>query len=180
MSGPALVLLIGFLGVSVLTDIRDRKIPNLVVATGTALAAGIALQHGQAVWWDAVGGWAVGVGMLMPLYLLRGMSAGDVKLMGMVGAFLGLHGVVAATLYAVVAGGILALIWRFACRQRPEAISRRVGTLASRQTYMAHAQIDGDALINAPRHGIPYAVAIAAGAGFYIVTNDLISFQFSV
>jgi len=37
----------------------------------------------------SLAGIAVGGGFMLPFYALRGMSAGDVKLMGAVGSFLG-------------------------------------------------------------------------------------------
>ena len=46
----------------------------------------------------------------MPLYLLRAMGAGDVKLMAMVGAFVGAPTVFMATLYTLLAGGLLSLV----------------------------------------------------------------------
>ena len=43
------------------------------------------------------------------MYMLKALGAGDVKLMAMVGAFLGPQGVLLATLCSLLAGAVLAL-----------------------------------------------------------------------
>jgi hypothetical protein len=55
-------------------------------------------------------GLAAGMALLMPFYLLKGMGAGDVKLMGVVGAFLGPTRVLHAFLWTGLSGGLYALI----------------------------------------------------------------------
>ena len=56
------------------------------------------------------GGVAVGMGVFLPFYLSRGMGAGDVKLMGTVGAFLGPKYALLASGLCLGAGGVLAII----------------------------------------------------------------------
>ncbi len=55
-------------------------------------------------------GMALGIGIFILPYLVGGMGAGDVKLMGAVGAVLGPGGVFMAFLATALAGGILALL----------------------------------------------------------------------
>src|SRR5215471_12693389 len=89
-SYPALALLAALLGVAVLTDLRSHRVPNLLNLAG--LIAGLALQtytaglHGLG---DGLLGACVGLACFAPLYLLKGMGAGDVKLLAAVGAVLG-------------------------------------------------------------------------------------------
>ena len=72
------------------TDLASRKIPNLLVVAGLMLALVLRLQTGDffslATW---LTGMLTGFVVLFPLYLMRGMAAGDVKLMAMVGSFVG-------------------------------------------------------------------------------------------
>src|SRR5688572_6624724 len=92
-------------------DLRTRRIPNLLTF-GTAAAALIfhfvtTGSHGIA---GSAGGWAAGVAMLVVPYALGGMGAGDVKLLGALGAWLGAGDVVWAGVYASVAGAVMGLI----------------------------------------------------------------------
>ncbi|MEN6438996.1 MAG: prepilin peptidase [Syntrophobacter sp.] len=58
----------------------------------------------------AFSGLATGILLLLPLYLLRMMGAGDVKLMGSIGSALGFSGAVKSFLFSAIAGGIYAVI----------------------------------------------------------------------
>ena len=71
------------------TDLRTSRIPNLL--TFSAAAAGLAWHAfgGWAPLASALGGLALGLLLFLPIYLLRGMGAGDVKLLAALGAWLG-------------------------------------------------------------------------------------------
>lgn len=76
--------------VAAITDLRTRKIPNWL--TVPACVAGIAFHlvtGGLSGLGVALGGFAVGFGLLLVLWLIGGGGAGDVKLMGALGAWLG-------------------------------------------------------------------------------------------
>jgi prepilin peptidase CpaA len=57
-----------------------------------------------------LGGAAVGMAIFLPFYLARGMGAGDVKLMGAAGSFLGPQNALLATGLSLAAGGVMAII----------------------------------------------------------------------
>jgi prepilin peptidase CpaA len=73
-----------------LGDLRTRRIPNRL--TVPALLTGIAVNvwlsgwHGLAMSLEGAG---IGLGLLLPVVLLRGLGAGDWKLMGALGAMVG-------------------------------------------------------------------------------------------
>ena len=110
-------------------DIRTRRIPNELTATiagiGVALAAtGIS---GLSVW-ASMGGFALGLALMMPGHALGATGAGDVKLMAAVGAIVGPALVVSAFLFTAVAGGVLAIAIA-ARRQRLAATIAGTGRL---------------------------------------------------
>jgi prepilin peptidase CpaA len=108
--------LCAILAVAVYGDIRSHRISNSLSLL--ALVAGLALQFvGHGLQGVAAGllGAAVGLGCFAPLYWVRAMGAGDVKLLAAVGAFLGPHGAFLAALFALLAGGLGAIgyvLWR--------------------------------------------------------------------
>ncbi|MDB5746034.1 MAG: type leader peptidase family protein [Massilia sp.] len=114
MSAPAwldLLLLVLVVSAAII-DLAIRKIPNLLLLGGWLGALGLycsATAPGAAIG-TALGGALIGFALFLPLYVLRGMAAGDVKLMATVGLFLG----PAETLYACILtwclGGVMALV----------------------------------------------------------------------
>ena len=100
------------------SDLAARRIPNLLVVAGLLLAAGghaLSLATGQHPLAGPrpgapLAGLVAGGLALSPLYLLRGCAAGDVKLMAMVGAFLGAATALEATLATLVCVGLLSLL----------------------------------------------------------------------
>ena len=89
-------------------DLRTRRIPN-VLTFGTA-GLGVVF-HGLAGGLGAVGGsfagWLLGAALLVPLFWLGGMGAGDVKLLAPLGAWVGPGDVVWVAFWSAVAGGAI-------------------------------------------------------------------------
>lgn len=122
----ASTLLAGLLLAALVADLRSRRIPNSLVLAGLTLAFGehaiaLALRPptaplAGATWWAPLAGLLTGFALLLPHYLLRAMGAGDVKLMAMVGAFVGPTAAATAVLYTLIAGGLLSLVIMFSRR----------------------------------------------------------------
>ena len=105
------ILVLGFVGWAGWLDWRTRRIPNWL--TVPALFAGIAFN--SAVWgWAgmkaALVGAGLGLGLLLPFVLLRGLGAGDWKLMGAMGAWLGTNNIILALLATVFVAGLMAVV----------------------------------------------------------------------
>lgn len=105
------IIIVGVALVAVAWDVATRRIPNLLTF-GAALVALIA--HAYICGWNGLGmaaaGWAAGVALFFPVFALGGMGAGDVKLLGAVGAWLGPVAAVWVGLYSGIAGGLMGLI----------------------------------------------------------------------
>ncbi len=176
----AVVLLLGLLSAAVWHDVRTRRIPNRLVFSGAMLGlvlnalplrdelvlAPLAAPAGLLM---ALAGLGLGLALLMPMYMMKAMGAGDVKMMAMIGAFLGPQAVFSAALLTMLAGGVLAL-----------SVAMWNGSLSKvmRNTYhmLLHswARSAGGALpsIDAPptpTGKLPYAIAIASGTVIYLV-----------
>lgn len=160
---------------AVLSDLRARRIPNILVVFG--LAAGLALHtflppgNGLvAAWpgglgpWAALQGLAIGAAAMFPLYFLGALGAGDVKLMAAVGCLLGPADIVPAILATFIAGGVVSLAMALALGAG--------GQLIRNLSYMAQMTIIKFHLpgmrpqIEPPEASVgraPYALAIALG-----------------
>lgn len=107
------------------TDIWSHRIPNMLILTGLAfrgigLCAAI-LTEGFGVAAEALMAMIVFAGCCIPLYLLQMTGAGDVKLLGMIGFYVGLKRYEHFLVGMLVTGGILAfckLIWHKRFRKR--------------------------------------------------------------
>ena len=96
--------------VASVTDVRTRRIPNWL--TYSAMLFGIGyhtLNNGMHGFLYGVEGLLLGLALLIILYLVGGTGAGDVKLMGAVGALLGPSGVFTASVFTALIGGLYAL-----------------------------------------------------------------------
>jgi prepilin peptidase CpaA len=93
------------------TDLHSRRIPNWL--TFGAAAVGLATQfatNGAGGAQHAMTGWVTGLFLFMPLFLLGGMGAGDVKLLAALGTWLGAGDTFWLAVYASIAGGVIAVV----------------------------------------------------------------------
>jgi len=166
ISLPTLLLCVLLAG-AVWHDVRRRRIPN-VLAGGGALAAlllhAVLTPAGGGLGMPAaLGGMALGLALLLPMYVLRALGAGDVKLMAMVGAFVGPQQVLAATLLTLLAGGLLALAVAACTGMLRQVLGNGYRMLLH---SMARGLGGGDVRLDAPCAAsgkLPYAIAIASG-----------------
>lgn len=107
------IIIFSFLVIILLTasvnDIRFHKIPNWLTYPSviTAIVYHTAV-NGLAGFFFSIEGIGVGFGVLIIPYLMGGIGAGDAKLMGSVGGFLGPESVFIAFLFSAIIGGLYA------------------------------------------------------------------------
>ncbi len=108
--GVAQVVSLGLAVVACGWDLRTRRIPQTLTLGGALCGLAFHLLSGG---WNAgvgsVTGWAVGIAIFFVPFALGGLGAGDVKLLGAIGAWLGPMSALWVGLYAGAAGGVLAI-----------------------------------------------------------------------
>lgn len=161
---PECIVLIVFLIVAVVTDIRERRIPNWLVATGIVFGTafhGLVSNRTDAAF--ALLGLVAGVALLIPFYLIRAMGAGDVKLMGMIGSFLGASGVYGTALATMAAGGLLAIGMTASMRMLPQLFANLRTMLIQRHIQQMSGSFSSEMPALPSVGKMPYAIPIFAG-----------------
>lgn len=174
------VILVTLLAVAVWHDVRSRRIPNRLVLTGMVLAGALqlALPRGAGLFvepfgsigilWSAAG-FGLGLALLLPMYALRALGAGDVKLLAMIGAFVGPAPIFGIALCTLLIGGVLAV-----------GVALHQGTLKRVLTNSKHLIMNSvfgalggqSPAMDAPAKPsgkLPYAIALACGTVPYLV-----------
>jgi prepilin peptidase CpaA len=172
-------LLCALLLAAVWSDVRTRRIPNRLVLLGvvaglllnTVLPQGygyLSALPGALGFWKALAGLGLGLCILLPLYMLRAMGAGDVKLMAMVGAFLGPNAMVGTILLTFIAGGALSLMAAMHYRTLGRLLDnvRTMLTASFFKLVLQQMPTLDAAPISAGK--LPYGLAIALGTVAYI------------
>jgi prepilin peptidase CpaA len=98
--------------IAAVNDLRTRRIPNRLLLAGLAVAFVLCVMsvNPSAALLAALGGAVTGLVMFLPFYLVRGMAAGDVKLLAVVGAFSGAQDALQIAVLTWCAGGVMALV----------------------------------------------------------------------
>lgn len=97
--------------VAALTDLCQRRIPNILLAFGALIGLGASLSgFGMVPASQALLGAGIGFLFFLLPYVFGRMGAGDVKFLTVIGLFVGPVAVMKVALYAMLAGGVLALL----------------------------------------------------------------------
>jgi len=163
-----ITLLAGSIGISLIVDLKHQKIPNAVTFPTMALAIGYhSLSSGLSGFSFSAGGLGLAIALFIVPYLLGGMGAGDVKLMGAAGAILGPKGICIVSILAILSGGVYGMILFAMSPKYTASLLRRLW--ATVKTFVLTRQ-----LILIPRsmneeHPVlRYAVPITMGAFGYV------------
>jgi prepilin peptidase CpaA len=105
------IILIVVLLICIFTDIRSRKILNIVTMPTIVfgLIYNISTTGVEGLLFSGKG-FLVGLGLLLIPYMLGGMGAGDVKLMAAIGALMGTSFVFYSFIYTALIGGVIAVL----------------------------------------------------------------------
>jgi prepilin peptidase CpaA len=171
-NGVLLILLI----VAGVIDYRTYRIPNWLTFSGVVFAllySTLGSNVHQGFLWS-LGGLGLGLLIMLPMYALRVMGAGDVKLMAMVGTFLGYTGTPLAILCTFIAGGIAALGFAL-CRGVFGRMLSNIKEIASTAAFSVFGGMQPNLHVGADTSvgKLPYGVSIAVGTIGYVFANQL-------
>lgn len=123
MSIPS-VLFSLWLAALCLTDLRSRRLPNVLTLGGAAVAIALhAMAGGMAGMVDSLEGGAICAALLLLPFLLHAAGGGDVKMLFAVGCLFGSPRGLEALFYVSIAGLALALVFRiFVPREKRRAL----------------------------------------------------------
>jgi prepilin peptidase CpaA len=142
------------------TDWRSRRIPNWLTVPG--LLVGIAVNFLAGGWLGlkaSLLGAGLGLLVLLPFVLLRSLGAGDWKLAGALGAFIGWHDMPDLLMGSVLVAGVMALvlvIYKRRFMQTVRNIGRLLGSMLT--LHMPGPEVSLD---NPQSLKVPYGVALA-------------------
>lgn len=158
---PNLVVIL-ILIISIISDLRNRKILNIVTfpAILTALiyhffTSGLEgfLFSGQ--------GLLIGIGLLFIPFIMGGIGAGDVKLLAAVGAWQGSLFIFYTGIYAGLIGGLIAVYILLKRREAIVTLKRMLFSVVLLRSAKGSLQFKDE--VNSS-FTIPYAIPIALGA----------------
>ena len=156
--------------VAAIFDARYRRIPNWLVLAGLLLGIGLNAFLSE---WAGLRSSLLGIGLAFliyfPLYLLRGMGAGDVKLMAAVGAITGWANWLGIFFLTAIVGGVAAIALLIGRRQVARGFSNvgylLVELLSFRLPYARHEELD---VTSQKSVKLPHGVMIAWGCVLYL------------
>jgi prepilin peptidase CpaA len=155
-------MFVGVLVIAALTDLRARRIPNVLTVAGLALALAFRSVSGGAAVGEGLLGAGLAFAVMLPLFATRGVGGGDAKLMIMVGAFLGPKGFVVALLATAIVGGVMSLA---AAARRGVVLPAlfNTGDLL-KWVFTLGRRGERTTLLSPGAVSVPYGVAIAVGS----------------
>lgn len=143
-------------------DLRERRIPNALTVGGVVVALCLRLAWG----WGSVlqGAEGAGFAVLVALapFTMGFLGGGDVKLLGVVGAFVGVDRLFGALLLVALVGGVLAVLESV----RRQAFLRAIANIrgfAMQWVLFGRAGVT-PTLASPEAMTVPYGVAIAVGS----------------
>jgi prepilin peptidase CpaA len=175
---PRTGVLLALLIAAAVSDSKSGRIPNWLVFGGALYAvvysAFIPVYPRDIGALLALGGLAVGLAAFLPAYLFRIMGAGDVKLMAMVGAFLGPWSTVGAVLSTLIAGGVLALALALSWGRLGRMVHNLAMICRGPVLTLSTTGTGGTVTTDGPSAGrMPYGIAITVGTIAYLAFSQL-------
>jgi len=173
VSSAARILLIVVVTIAAIYDLRFRRIPNWLVLAALILGIGLntVLFELTGLRYSLLG---LGLAFLVyfPLYLLRGMGAGDVKLMAAIGSIMGPVNWFVIFVITAILGGLAAIALLIGRNQLHRGLSNVaslvVELLSFRPPYARNEELD---VTSRKSLKLPHGIVIAWGSVLFLVAS---------
>ena len=150
-------------------DWRSRRIPNWLTVPALLLGLGAnALAGGWPGAKAALEGAGLGLGLLLPFVLARGLGAGDWKLMGALGAFLGPARLVVVLLGTVFIAGAMAVAEMVRRKRIRQTLANLWTLILIILTFGHRSARENISLDNPGLMALPFGVAAALSTVVFI------------
>jgi prepilin peptidase CpaA len=173
MSTALMMVLIAIVVVAAIYDLRFRRIPNWLNLSGVILGLGLnTFFFARSGFIGAVLGIGCALVVYVPLYLVRGMGAGDVKLMAAVGAIAGPLNWFGIFIATALLGGMVSILF-VALKRRFHETLLNLALIVSelcrfRMPSKSNSQLD----VRDPKAvGMPHGTLIALGAVAFLILS---------
>lgn len=184
------VLLLTLVAASGFFDLKERKIPNKITFTGILI--GILFNIVTGGWLgllQGILGMFAGLAIFFLPFVMGGMGAGDVKLMGAIGALMGWRFSLITALYSALVGGLMVLSYLLYTGKLKDTLKKMILSLINslfqvlnqlgynetiarmQQRYVKEGQTYNKIYI-------PYGVAIAGGTVLVLLASRQELFMF--
>ena len=154
-----LVVLLAVVGAAAWSDVRTKRIPNVLAVTGLACGLLLAAASGELASSATAAGAAFALGFL--LFATGVLGGGDVKLLIAAAALLGLPRFGVALVLTALAGAALAI---FVAARRGVLLPVLMNSKDTLASWATPGRAAAGRAAATSGVGIPYAVAIAVGA----------------
>ena len=152
------------------TDWRSRRIPNWLTIPGLVLGvAANTLARGWPGTKDSLLGAGLGLSLLLPFVIIRALGAGDWKLIGALGAFLGPRQLVLVLIVTILVNGAMAVImivWKRRVTQTARNFLQMLAAIATLQLPGRELTLDNPDAVK-----VPFGVAVAIAMILYFASR---------
>jgi prepilin peptidase CpaA len=152
------------------TDWRSRRIPNWLTMPGFLLGILInTLVGGWAGTKDSLLGAGLGLALLLPFVVIRALGAGDWKLVGALGAFLGPRPLMLVLIVTILVNGVMAvamIVWKKRVAETARNFMRMLAAFATMHLPGRDLTLDNPDAVK-----VPFGIAVAVAMVLYTLSR---------
>ena len=159
--------IIAVISLAAFFDLEWRRIPNWLIVFGLIAGLGLSGLRGMNEFYHSLLGMGVGIGVLFIPFAFRWIGAGDVKLLGVMGAFVGPYLLPRVLWYSALATGVMTIFSLIFRRLSMDFLMRASADFKQAMlvllTFGRVQAESANAWATRSRQGVPWGVGIGLG-----------------